>query len=161
MMAARLPSVHALSAFEAAARHNSFAVAAEELCITPSDLSHHIRLLEEFVGKWLFIRDGRAVTLPECGLRYLEVVRFALCTLPHFPLPCRRAQVQPRIKVTVLPTFARFMLVPHLAEFAARHAEMVIELLVAGPLYDLSLSESDVEVRLGSGNDADTVTEAL
>lgn len=161
MMATRLPPVHALSAFEAAARHNSFAVAAEELCITPSALSHRIRLLEEFVGERLFIRDGRAVTLSEFGLRYLEVVRSALRTLTQFPLPRRLAQVQPRIKVSVPPTFARFMLVPHLAEFAARHPQIVIELFLSVPLYDLSLSESDVEVRFGAGNYPDTVTEKL
>ena len=54
-MATRIPPVHALSAFEAAARHGSFALAAEELCITPSALSHRIRLLEEFVGERLFL----------------------------------------------------------------------------------------------------------
>ena len=58
--ASRLPPVHALSAFEAAARLNSFALAADELCITPSALSHRIRLLEDFVGERLFIRDGRS-----------------------------------------------------------------------------------------------------
>ena len=124
-------------------------------------MSHRIRLLEECVGERLFIRDGRAVTLSEFGLRYLEAVRSALRTLPHLPLPRRRAQVQPRIKVTMLPTFTCFMRTPHLAELAVRHAEIVIGLFVSVPLYDLGLSESDVEVRFGAGHFADTVTERL
>lgn len=160
-MAIRLPPVHALSAFEAAARLGSFAVAAEELCITPSALSHRIRLLEEFVGERLFLRDGRTVTLSEFGRRYLDVVRAALRTLTDFPLPHRSAPAQPRIKVTVPPTFARCLLVPRLADFTAVHPDIVIELFLSVPLYDLSLSESDIEVRFGAGKYPDLVTEKL
>jgi DNA-binding transcriptional LysR family regulator len=160
-MAIRLPPVHALSAFEAAARYNSFAVAADELCITPSALSHRIRLLEEFLGERLFIRDGRTVTLSEFGRRYLDVVRSALRTLTEFPLPHRSVPAQPRIKVTVPPTFARYLLVPRLHEFNALHPEIVVEIFLSVPLYDLALSESDVDVRFGAGNYPDTVTERL
>lgn len=160
-MAIRLPPVHALSAFEAAARLGSFAVAAEELCITPSALSHRIRLLEDFVGERLFLRDGRTVTLSEFGRRYLDVVRAALRTLTDFPLPHRSAPAQPRIKVTVPPTFARCLLVPRLADFTAAHPDIVVELFLSVPLYDLSLSESDVEVRFGAGKYPDLVTEKL
>lgn len=160
-MATRLPPVHALSAFEAAARHGSFAVAADELCITPSALSHRIRLLEDFVGERLFLRDGRAVTLSEFGRRYLDVVKLALRTLTDFPLPHRSALAQPRVKITVPPTFARCLLVPRLADFTAQHPDIVIELFLSVPLYDLSLSESDVEVRFGAGKYPDLVTEKL
>ncbi|HEY8608763.1 MAG TPA: LysR substrate-binding domain-containing protein [Noviherbaspirillum sp.] len=160
-MAIRLPPVHALSAFEAAARHGSFALAAEELCITPSALSHRIRLLEDFLGERLFVRDGRSVTLSEFGRRYLDVVRNALRTLSDFPLPHRSAPAQPRIKVTVPPTFARCLLVPRLAEFAALHPDIVVELFLSVPLYDLGLGESDVEVRFGAGRYPDIVTEKL
>jgi len=160
-MATRLPPVHALSAFEAAARLGSFAVAAEELCITPSALSHRIRLLEEFVGERLFLRDGRAVTLSEFGRRYLDVVRAALRTLTDFPLPHRSAPAQPRVKITVPPTFARCLLVPRLDDFTMAHPEIVIELFLSVPLYDLSLSESDVEVRFGAGKYPDLMSEKL
>ena len=160
-MATRLPPVHALSAFEAAARHGSFAVAAEELCITPSALSHRIRLLEEFVGERLFLRDGRTVSLSEFGRRYLDVVRGVLRTLSEFPLPHRSVPAQPRIKLTVTPTFARCLLVPRLAEFTLQHPEIVLDLFLSVPLYDLSLSESDVEIRFGAGKYPDTVTEKL
>jgi DNA-binding transcriptional LysR family regulator len=160
-MTTRLPPVHALSAFEAAARHNSFALAADELCITPSALSHRIRLLEDFVGERLFIRDGRSVGLSEFGRRYLDVVRAALRTLTDFPMPHRSAQVQPRVKVTLPPTFARYMFVPHLAEFTRLYPDIVVEVFMSVPLYDLSLSESDVEVRFGAGNYPNIITEKL
>lgn len=150
-MATRIPPVHALSAFEAAARHGSFALAAEELCITPSALSHRIRLLEEFVGERLFLRDGRNVGLSEFGRRYLDVVRQALRTLTDFPMPRRAASAQQRVKVTAPPTFARYLLVPHLASFTEQHPEIAIEIYLSVPLYDLALAESDVEVRFGPG----------
>ncbi|HJU71792.1 MAG TPA: LysR substrate-binding domain-containing protein [Paucimonas sp.] len=160
-MATRIPPVHALSAFEAAARHGSFAVAADELCITPSALSHRIRLLEEFVGERLFSREGRAVALSEFGRRYLDVVRTALRTLTDFPLPHRSVPAQPRIKLTLPPTFARCLFMPALSEFAIQHPDIVIEVFLSVPLYDLSLSESDVEVRFGVGKYPDMVTEKL
>jgi LysR family glycine cleavage system transcriptional activator len=160
-MATRLPPVHALSAFEAAARLGSFATAADELCITPSALSHRIRLLEEFVGDRLFVRDGRAVTLSEFGRRYLDVVRFALRALTDFPLQRKSEAAQPRVKVTVPPTFARYLLMPHLSSFSASHPEVVVEVCLSVPLYDLSLSESDVEVRFGAGKYPDMITEKL
>lgn len=150
-MATRIPPVHALSAFEAAARHGSFALAAEELCITPSALSHRIRLLEEFVGERLFIRDGRNVGLSEFGRRYLDVVRQALRTLTDFPMPRRAASAQPRLKLTVPPTFARYLLVPKLASFTEQHPDIALEIYLSVPLYDLALGESDLEVRFGPG----------
>ncbi|MGN6390081.1 MAG: LysR substrate-binding domain-containing protein [Burkholderiaceae bacterium] len=160
-MATRLPPVHALSAFEAAARHGSFAMAAEELCITPSALSHRIRLLEEFVGERLFNRDGRSVGLSEFGRRYLEVVRSALRTLTDFPMPHRTQPTQPRVKLTLPPTFARYLFMPSLAEFHERHPDIVVEMYLSVPLYDLSLSESDIEIRFGAGRYPNIATDKL
>lgn len=160
-MATRIPPVHALSAFEAAARHGSFALAAEELCITPSALSHRIRLLEEFVGERLFIRDGRNVGLSEFGRRYLDVVRQALRTLTDFPMPRRAASVQPRVKLTLPPTFARYLLVPRLASFTEQHPDIAVEIYLSVPLYDLALAESDLEVRFGPGKYPNLQSEKL
>lgn len=160
-MATRLPPVHALSAFEAAARLNSFALAAEELCITPSALSHRIRLLEEHLCERIFVREGRAVSLTEFGHRYLDVVRVALRSLTDFPLPNKATQNQLRVKVTLPPTFARHMFMPRLKEFTQQHPEIEIEVFLFVPLYDLSLAESDVEVRFGAGAYPNLVTKKL
>jgi DNA-binding transcriptional LysR family regulator len=160
-MPKRFPPVHALVAFEAAARSASFAVAANQLCITPSALSHRIRLLEEFVGDRLFIRDGRAPTLTPFGRSYLDVVCSALQTLTDFPMPGRTAPAQPRIKITVPPTFARYLLLPKLAAFTAAHPEIAVDVFLSVPLYDLALSESDLEVRFGAGKYPDLETVKL
>ncbi|WP_338760305.1 LysR substrate-binding domain-containing protein [Massilia sp. METH4] len=160
-MPKRFPPVHALVAFEAAARSGSFAVAANELCITPSALSHRIRLLEEFVGDRLFIRDGRAPTLTPFGRSYLDVVASALQTLTDFPMPGHTSPAQPRIKLTITPTFARYLLLPRLPSFTKAHPDIVLDMFLSVPLYDLSLSESDLEVRFGVGKYPDLETVKL
>ncbi|TDK65278.1 LysR substrate-binding domain-containing protein [Sapientia aquatica] len=160
-MSNRLPPVHALSAFEAAARFNSFALAADELCITPSALSHRIRLLEEHLCERLFTRDGRAVNLTEFGRRYLDVVRNVLRSLADFPLPNKVFTDQIRIKITLPPTFARYIFLPRFKQFKQLYPDIEIEIFLFVPLYDLSLSESDVEVRFGAGNYPNLITHKL
>lgn len=157
----RIPPVHALSAFEAAARLGSFASAANELCITPSALSHRIRLLEEMVGERLFVREGRTLSLSEFGRAYLDVVRQALRTLTAFPLRPSEPQDDSRVKITLPPTFARYMMIPRLGEFRRLHPTINIDIFLSVPLYDLSLSESDIEVRFGAGNYPDLMSEQL
>lgn len=160
-MPRRFPPVHALAAFEAAARAGSFAEAANQLCITPSALSHRIRLLEEFVGERLFIRDGRGASLSPFGRSYLDVVCQALRTLTDFPLPSKSAPLRPRVKITVPPTFARYLLMPRLATFTQIHPDIVVEVFLSVPLYDLCLNESDLEVRFGAGKYPQMVTTEL
>lgn len=77
----RLPPLHDLSAFEAAARHLSFLKASEELHVTQSAVSHRIRSLEAFLGVALFIRVHRNIALTSHGERYLAEVREALTRL--------------------------------------------------------------------------------
>jgi LysR family glycine cleavage system transcriptional activator len=84
-----------------------------------------------------------------------------LRTLTDFPMPHRSAQVQPRVKVTVPPTFARYLLVPNLADFTQAHPGISIELFVSVPLYDLALSESDLEIRFGAGRYPNIITAKL
>lgn len=156
----RIPPVHALTAFEAAARHGSFAAAATELCITASALSHRIRLLEDLMGQRLFLREGRSLSLSDFGRRYLETVRAGLRSLSQFP-PERGARSDNAVRLTVPPTFARYLLMPRLHGFVDAQADIALEIYLSVPLYDLALSESDLEVRFGMGNYPDLVSEKL
>src|SRR5260370_7424512 len=78
---AGLPPLHALRAFEAAARHLSFARAAAELNLTPSAISHQIRHLEESLGRRLFERRHRGLELSTIGRVYYPLVRDAFTRL--------------------------------------------------------------------------------
>ena len=80
-MAFRLPPLHALEAFEAAARHQSFLRAADELCVTQSAISHRIRQLEDDLGVKLFLRINRNIALTPQGESYLGAIRTALADI--------------------------------------------------------------------------------
>ena len=77
----RLPPLKALRAFEAAARHLSFKAAADELGLTPTAISHQIRLLESVAGRALFRRRPRPLTLTSAGAALLPVVRGSFDTI--------------------------------------------------------------------------------
>ncbi|CAN5236222.1 hypothetical protein BH10PSE6_BH10PSE6_58130 [soil metagenome] len=76
-MSYRLPPLGGLRAFEAAARHMSFARAADELCVTPGAVSQHVRALEDALGLLLFRRKARSIELTAAGARYLPPIRDA------------------------------------------------------------------------------------
>ena len=74
----KLPPLVELRAFEAAARHMSFKKAAAELCVTPTAISHQIRLLERYCGRSLFRRRPRPLALTEAGASLFPAVRDGL-----------------------------------------------------------------------------------
>lgn len=70
----RIPPLKAVRAFDATARHLSFSKAAEELCVTQSAVSHQVKILEEFLGKALFFRRGKQISLTQDGTIFFSVV---------------------------------------------------------------------------------------
>src|ERR1700759_4981938 len=76
-MRPRLPALNNLKAFEAAARHESFTRAAEELCVTQGAVSHQVKALEQELGLKLFNRERQRLVITEAGRDYLNVVRDA------------------------------------------------------------------------------------
>ena len=126
-MARRLPSLNALKAFEAAARHESFTDAAAELFVTHAAISRHIRDLEEWLGTDLFTRTGRGVELTEPGRHY-----GARLTPLFDPWPTPRAKPPPwarsaTLKVSVEPAFASRWLVPRLGQFNDLHPDIELD----------------------------------
>ncbi|HJR71917.1 MAG TPA: LysR substrate-binding domain-containing protein [Gammaproteobacteria bacterium] len=115
-------SIRGLRAFCAAARHLSFKAAAEELCVTPSAVSHQVKALEERLHGALFERRARALALTHLGAELRAEVEPLLNELYNVAarfeqrLGHRRA-----LRVSVTPFFASELLVQHLSEFAERH----------------------------------------
>jgi DNA-binding transcriptional LysR family regulator len=149
--ARRIPPIQCLLTFEALARLRSVTQTAEELCVTPSAVSHRVRQLEQMLGCRLF---GRAdFSLTSEGSAYLSHVREGLGALQRFPgsaLPGRR-----RLKLAVTPTFARCMLIPRLSQFTEAYPEIDLELHVSIPLLDVVAEDADLIVRFGPGHYAD------
>jgi len=127
----RLPPLNALRTFEAAARHGSFTLAAEELCVTPGAVSRQIRALEEHFGQPLFHRANRAVTLTDAGQRY-----FAAITNPLAQLARAGAMLgERRVVVDCVPTLAMHWLLQRLPHFRAAHPGIEVDLRTAtGPV---------------------------
>lgn len=144
-----IPPLHALAAFESAARLGGFASAAEELCVTPSAVSHRIRQLEARLGLQLFERGPGGVELTSAGRRYLASVREAFEKLAQGS--GAMVAERERLRISVPPTFARQMLMERLPEFLHLHPEVEITVNVALPLTSMAAEAADLEVRWGDG----------
>jgi LysR family transcriptional regulator, glycine cleavage system transcriptional activator len=154
----RLPPLHCLQAIEAIARHGSVVAAADELCVTPSAISHRLRQLEQWLGQSLIARQ-QPLTLTPHAIAYAEAARAAIASLAALPGP--RSTANRRLQVAVPPTFARNILVPRLAEFTQAHPKIELELHLTIPLLDVKAGDADVEVRFGGGQYSDAETPEL
>jgi len=151
-MRRRLPPLHALAVFEAAARHNSFTKAADELCVTHSAISHHIKHLEEHLGVRLFVRLSRAVVLTNEGRSFLAEVKTALEALEAASLKISRSESTRTLRVNVLQPFAGNWLVGRLEQFLQDHPEIDLEIEATQREDARALDEVDISVRYGRGD---------
>ncbi len=115
----RLPPLNALRAFEAAARHGSFARAAEELNVTQGAISRHVKLLEEHLGVALFRRRPQGISASEAGLQLLPELSAAFGRIGRAAR--RTAESGRELRVMASPSFASRWLVPHLPSYQNRH----------------------------------------
>ncbi|WP_170448521.1 transcriptional regulator GcvA [Ruegeria arenilitoris] len=152
-MSDRLPPLTALRAFDAAARHMSFAKAADELNVTPAALSFQIKSLEEHLGQPLFRRLNRAVELTEAGRTLASGTEKGFVALQAAWSATRRLQDNTTLTVTAGPALTAKWLAPRLYEFARAHPE--IDLRFSATLRNLDFERDDVDVaiRFGYGQD--------
>ena len=108
----RTPSLKAIKTFQIAAKHSSFAVAADELCITPSAVSHQIKTLETQLGLPLFSRSARALALTDAGARYLEQIDDLFMRLESVTEQLRARFGRNSVRLHVPAYFASEMLLP-------------------------------------------------
>ena len=125
-MIRRLPSLNALKAFEATARHRSFTQAAEELLVTQSAVSRQVRALEDYLGAALFIRQPRHLELTAQGKMLSPILTEMLDQLASVTAEVRRTVNHLRVKLP--PTFALRWLIPRLQDFQEGNPD--IEVLV-------------------------------
>jgi len=138
-----LPSLRALTAFEAAARLGSFRRAADELGITRSAVSHQIRALEEELGLTLFRRDARRAELTASGQSYFPAVREAFDRIEAETELLRPAGQDNELTVQVYVTVALKWLIPRLHDFERRHPEMKVRLWTS--FFDWEFDEEHVD----------------
>ena len=151
-MRPRLPPLNALKAFEAAARHESFTRAAEELCVTQGAVSHQVKALEAELAIKLFNRERQRLIITEAGRDYLAVVRDALDWIAVGTERLLQRQNVGVLTVSTSPDFAAKSLVHRLGHFAEAHS--TIDLRVSATMHHVDFAREDVDmaVRHGDGN---------
>src|SRR5688500_11860769 len=128
-MRRKIPSTAWLTAFESAARHQSYTRAADELALTQSAVCRQIGALEDVLGVRLFRRSGRGVALTEAGRRYSQQVARQLDQVEQDTVELMSTGgTGGMLELAVVPTFGTRWLVPRLPDFLARHAGVHVHL---------------------------------
>jgi LysR family glycine cleavage system transcriptional activator len=143
----RLPPLASLRAFEAAARHLSFKEAARELGVTPTAISHQVRLLEEHCSEKLFRRRPRPLELSDAGARLFPTIRDGLDAFAA-ALSVLRADVEAKpLRVTTTNAFASRWLVPRLSMWREAHDGIALSIIGADRVMRLDAGEADLAIR--------------
>jgi LysR family glycine cleavage system transcriptional activator len=145
-----LPPLTAVRAFEAAARHQSFTRAAEELGMTQAAVSYQVKVLEDRLGKPLFHRLPKKVELSETGRRLAPAIASAFQGL-HAAFAELKETDDAVLAVTAVHTFATNWLVPRLGAFQQLHSEIAVRIDLSGRNVDFTREEFDIGIRGGRG----------
>lgn len=143
-----LPPLSSLVAFETIARRRSFALAASELHLTPSAVSHQVARLEDFLGVKLFERSSRGVKLSPAGEAYLLRVAGALGAIAAATEDVRQG-VRNSLYVHASPSFASLWLMPRIGRFAEAHPGVSLFLSASHLHSDFELGQVDIDIRYG------------
>jgi LysR family glycine cleavage system transcriptional activator len=141
----------ALAAFEAAARHQNFAHAADELHLTASAVSHHVRKLEGLLGVSLFQRHARGVALTAEGRRLADAAGNALADLDAVFASVRPQPGTAQVRLATLHSFASAWLLPRLPDFAAANPQIRVAVETEIALTRFDPGGPDLGVRHGPG----------
>lgn len=139
-----LPPLNSLVAFESAARHLSFTLAAEELHVTQGAISRQIRGLESYLGKPLFERANRSVQLTAMGQRYAHAIRQSLSDIAVITDDVRSWQGMHQLTVATTSAMASLWLLPKIAKFQREHDDIELRIVAIEQIRDLARVEFDV-----------------
>jgi LysR family glycine cleavage system transcriptional activator len=148
--APRLPSLVAIRVFESAARHGSFAAAAQELDTTAASVSYHVRRLERQIGVELFLRHAQRVELTAPGRLIAAQAADAFAILRAGFIKARDID-ESNLALTTLPTFGTSWLSPRLGKFRALYPEIKLDVDLSVQAQDLATGRFDVAIRNGHG----------
>lgn len=144
---ARLPSLNGLRAFEVAARHMNFRLAAEELGVTQGAVAQQVRNLEAQLGLQLFHRQSRGLFLTDVGRGYVTQIRKAFDLIAEATEVLRPEPT--RLTISVTPTFAAKWLIPRLTDFTDAHPEIDLRIVASDRMSNFQTDAVDIAVRLG------------
>jgi LysR family glycine cleavage system transcriptional activator len=152
-MALRADLLPALAAFESAARHQNFAHAAEELHLTASAVSHHVRKLESRLGVALFQRHARGVSLTAEGRQLADAAGSAMADMEGVVRSLRIARDEhDRVQITTLHSLTYTWLQPRLPQFTAMHPQVRLTIDTEVALTRFDEGGPDLGIRHGPGH---------
>ncbi|PKG57571.1 LysR family transcriptional regulator [Shewanella sp. Choline-02u-19] len=147
-MYSHLPPLNSLRAFEAAARLLSFTIASKELFVTHGAISKQVRILEEYVGTPLFIRQHRSLKLTDEGERYFVNVQSALQTINNATADLIDHPLRTQtLAINVLPSLTISWLIPRMEDFKSRFPHLYVDLSIGDFDVDFSSAKYDIAVR--------------
>lgn len=144
--------LNALRAFDAAARHMSFKLAADDLSVTPAAISQQIRSLEDFLGVDLFRRTNRSLVLTDAAQLSLQPLKEGFEKIEEAVDIITDSKNSNVLKVSVSPSFASKWLVPRLASYYARHPDAIVKISATMEVTDFKADDMDIAIRYGLGN---------
>ncbi|MDA5092931.1 LysR family transcriptional regulator [Aliiroseovarius sp. KMU-50] len=156
-----IPSLSALRAFEATARHGSFSAAARELNVTHAAIAQHVRALEAEFGQDLVFRAGVGMELTDAGQVLAQALGEGFASIANGVRQMRKAGDSRPLRVTLTHAFAENWIMPRLGGFWATHPDIPLVLVPAQESVDLRLQGFDLALRYGRGNWPNTRSELL
>jgi LysR family transcriptional regulator, glycine cleavage system transcriptional activator len=142
----RLPSLKFLKTFQVAAQRQSFKLAAEDLCVTPSAISHQIKSLETQLGITLFERGAHSLALTEAGRHYMHALDTVFSRLESVTEQLRVRYGRSVVRLHVPPFFASEMLMPRLQAFMQMRPDMDIHINTVGGSLQSHPADADLSV---------------
>jgi LysR family glycine cleavage system transcriptional activator len=146
-----IPALNGLRAFEALARQGTLSRAAEELCVTPSAISHQVRALEKWLDIRLFEGNGGARHLTIEGKRFASTLNGAFDTIDMACRALRHSSRTTDIHVNVTPTFAIRWLLPRLGRFQIRYPNISVNITTSAQPVDFDREDVHAALRFGKG----------
>jgi len=147
-----LPSLTALAAFEAVARHRSMTRAAAELNVTTGAISRQVKSLESFVGGPLLRRERRGVEVSAKGAELYAVLSTAFSQFSHTLRQIKSTATTAAVTVGAPTAFASLWLMKRIGDFWRAHPDITINHLVSDNAHDLRRAEIDLRIRYGNGS---------
>lgn len=145
------PPLRAVRTFEAFARHGGVNAAARELDVSPSAVSHQLRLLETFLRQALTARQGRNLILTDEGREYYRAIRSAFAVLRSATDHVREKSALRQVTISLIPLFGINLFIPRLPEFLKEHPGLDINVTYANHRSYPS-DAADISIRFGTGH---------
>ena len=150
-MTRRLPNLNQLRAFEATARHLSFKDAASELFVTQAAISHQVKALEQYIGRQLFHRHGRDVSLTEEARAFVAELTQALDQISEAAAKLKSKDIAGTLKLSLAGFLADRVVRPHLAEFKALYPDLQLDISYSRDIVDFSTADIHAALLFGEG----------